>query len=278
MDETPTPRPDPESAPLPARRLSTHELEAVIRRAVELQSAAGGSDNGVAEPGVRRVGQELGLEPAHVRRAITDIRSSPVPETGLMAAVMGPGRVRAARTVRKPAAELGRYLERYMVEHECMQVQRRFRDRTRYLRDGSFAAGVQRFTRQFGTRDPRLDLKQLDVAVAFVDDDTAFVELSVDLESDRASYAAGGGIMGTMFSAPIVLFSLVTPAPDLLALTALPVLGGMVAAWRAGYRHSANQVQEKLESFLDRLEHGEVRLPTETTWADRVKKIRPPGV
>lgn len=276
MSELPAPRPEGE-APLPARRLSTQELEAVIRRAVELQSAAGGSDEGVAEAEVLRIGQELGLEPAHVRRAITDIRSRPVEERGLLAAVMGPGTVRAARTIRKPAAELGMLLEQYMVGFECMQVHRRFRDRTRYVRDGSFAAGVQRFTRQFGTRDPRLDLKQLDVSVQYVDEDTAFVELTVDLGSDRAGHAAGGGALGTLLSTPAVAFALVTPAPDLLALAAIPIFGGMVAAWRAAYRSELTKKQETLESFLDRLEHGEVRPPKDANWGDRVKQIRPPG-
>ncbi|MDP9348541.1 MAG: hypothetical protein M3P24_05270, partial [Gemmatimonadota bacterium] len=65
------------SGDLPARRLSSQELEAVIRRAVELQAAAGG-DDGITEGEVLRVGGELGLSPELVRRALADVRSRPV--------------------------------------------------------------------------------------------------------------------------------------------------------------------------------------------------------
>jgi hypothetical protein len=276
MTDTPTP-PAGGGSNLPARRLSSQELEAVIRRAVELQTAAGGSDEGVAEAEVVRIGQELGLEPAHVRRAITDIRSRPPEEGGMLAAVMGPGQVRAGRTIRRPAAQLGMLLEDYMVRCEYMHAQRRFPDRTRYVRDASFAAGVGRFTRGFGTREQRLDLKQVDVAVAYVDDDTAFVELSMDLSGERAGYAAGGAALGTMTSVPVVAFALVTAAPAVLALTALPLFGGWIAGMRAGYRYNAKQMQEKLESFLDRLEHGEVRVPSGPgEWTEALKRLKPP--
>jgi hypothetical protein len=269
-------RPRDPGPDLPARRLSSHELEAVIRRAVELQSADGGGDDGIPEAEVMRIGQELGLEPSHVRRAIGEVRSTPPEETGVMARVFGPGSIRAGRTVRRPAAELGRFLEEYMTRVECMQAHRRFPDRTRYVRDSSFVAGIERFARGFGTRDPRLELKQIDVTVARIDDDTAYVELSVDTTGDRTGYAAGAGVMGTMFSVPVATFALVTPTPDLVALAALPIFGGMLAAWRAGFRGEVNKTQEKLESFLDRLEHGEVRIPPEGGFADAVKRIKPP--
>lgn len=275
-------RPDPSPPPgsghdVPARRLSTEELEAVIRRAVELQTAAGGSEEGVAESEVLRIGQELGLDATHVRRALSDIRSEPPQEGGLLGRVMGPGRVRAARTIRRPAARLGAFLEQYMVGVELMHPHRRFPDRTRYVRDESFAAGISRFTRSFGTREPRLDLKQLDVAVSYVEDDTAFVELSVDLSGDRTGYAAGGAALGTASSVPTVLFPLLTGAPDALALVAIPVFGAWIAGMRAGYRYSARQVQEKLESFLDRVEHGDVTLPDrDGDWTDALKRLKPP--
>jgi hypothetical protein len=277
MADVPASRPEPD-APLPARRLSTHELEAVIRRAVELQAAAGGSDEGVAEAEVMRIGQELGLEPAHVRRALTDIRSSPPEEGGLLARVICPRTVRAGRTIRRPPAELGRLLEEYMVRVECMQVHRRFPDRTRYVRDSSFAAGVERFTRQFGTRVQRLDLKELDIGVAAVDEDTAYVELSLDMGEDRAGFAWMAGVFGTVLSAPLLAFAFATPAPELLALGAAPILGGMTAAMRAAHRHELRKRQDLLESFLDRLEHGEVRMPQESGWAEAAKRLKPPRV
>ncbi|HYW08054.1 MAG TPA: hypothetical protein VE913_13920, partial [Longimicrobium sp.] len=91
----------PGSGP-PARRVSSTELEAVIRRATELQFARSDSDDGLPEAEVMRIGKELGLEPAHVRRAIAEVRGVPVAETGVLARVMGPETIRASRIVRRP--------------------------------------------------------------------------------------------------------------------------------------------------------------------------------
>ena len=261
---------------LPAHRLSSQELEAVIRRAVELQSAVGGTDEGISEAEVVRIGHELGLEPTHVRRAINDVRSQPEEEQGLVAGMMGPGRIRAGRTILGSADEIRRLVEDYLVRCEYMMVQRRFPDRTRYLRDSSIAAGFGRMARQFGVREPRLDIKELDVAVLPVDDETAFVELSVNLAGDRTGYVAGGAVAGTLTSVPPAVFALFTAAPDLLALAGIPIFGAWMLGMRAGYRYTTRQTQEKLESFLDRLQHGELRLPASSEGGEALKRIRPP--
>ena len=264
----------PGESSVPARRLTSQELEGVIRRAVELQAASGASDDGIDEAEVVRIGRELGLEPVHVRRAIADIRSRPPEEEGAMASLMGPGRVRAARTIRSPAAAVGTLLEQYLVRCEYMHVQRRFPDRTRYVRDSSLAAGFGRMARQIGTRELRLGLKELDVGVSAIDEDTALVELSIDRSGERAGYLAGGVACGTVTSVPPAVFALATAAPDLLALTALPIFGGWLWGMRAGYRYSAGQGKDKLESFLDRLEHGELTVPQGSEWTDALKRLK----
>ncbi|CAN5853315.1 hypothetical protein BH23GEM5_BH23GEM5_19680 [soil metagenome] len=261
---------------LPANRLSSQELEAVIRRAMELQTADGRADEGISEAEVVRIGQELGLEPAHVRRAITDVRSLPPEEQGLVANVMGPGRVRVARTMRGSADEVRALVEEYLLRCEYMMVQRRFPDSTRYRRDSSMAAGLGRMARQFGTREPRLDLKEVDVVVMQVDDETAFVELSVDLSGDRTGFVAGGAVAGTVMGLPPAMFALFTAAPDLLALVGIPLFGAWMLGMRAGYRYTTRQTQEKLESFLDRLEHRELRLPASSEWGEALKRLKPP--
>lgn len=246
----------------------------MIGRAMEIQAASGGSGEGIAEAEVVRIGRELGLDPTHVRRAIADIRGRSPAEQGTMAVLMGAARVRAARTIRRPAADVGMLLEQYMVRCEYMHVQRRFPDRTRYVRDSSIAAGLGRLTRNLGGREPRLDVKEIDVAVAALDADTALVELSLDLSGERVGFLAGGIAGGTVTSVPNVVFALATAAPDLLALAAFPIFGAWLLGMRAGYRYSAKQGQEKLESFLDRLEHGELKVPQGSEWVEALKRLK----
>ncbi|NJD10613.1 MAG: hypothetical protein FIB01_09330, partial [Gemmatimonadetes bacterium] len=156
---------------MPARNLTSQELEAVIRRAVELQAGPASRDEGVPDTEVIRIGQELGLEPGAVRRAIAEVRSRPREERGLLGRSMGPGTVRAARVLRRPAAPTGLLIEQYLRESELMVVQRRFPDRTRYLKDSSLAAGLTRLARGFTRSGEPLNLKQLDVGVAALDAD-----------------------------------------------------------------------------------------------------------
>ncbi|HEU0013722.1 MAG TPA: hypothetical protein VFQ45_08560 [Longimicrobium sp.] len=266
-DSSSAQQPPPGSSNLPARRLSTTELEAVIKRAVELQAATGTPDEGIAEAEVVRIGQELGLDPVHVRRAVMDVRGRAPSERGAMAAVMGPGVARAARTLKRPAAGLGLLLEEYLVRCEHMVVQRRFPDRTRYVRDTSFAANMSRIVKKMTGKLRPMNLSQLDVAVSSIDADTALVELSVEMKGARAGFLAGGLAGGGGAAASIATVAWVTPAVDLLALVGVPVLLGAVWGMRGIYGATHRSVHDKLESFLDALEHGDVKVPRDgSSW------------
>jgi hypothetical protein len=255
----PTP-PGPGGSGLPARRISTEELEAVIRRAVELQSGPNAADEGVSEAEVIRVGQELGLAPEHVRRAIADVRGRPVQEQGLVASVAGPSIARAVRTIRRPAAELGLFLEQYLIDCEFMVVQRRFPDRTRYVRGSGVGAALGRASRKMGSKYGALELQTIDVGVAVIDADTSLVEVSVDLSGPRTA-AVGGGVAGGVSGGTAValaVFGAHLAAP--LMLLGLPVVGGAMLLSRVIYRTVHRRAQDQLEGFLDRLEHGELKL------------------
>jgi hypothetical protein len=248
---------------LPARRLSPQELEAVIRRAVEIQSGAAGTpDEGISEGEVIRIGQELGLDPVTVRRAITDVRGRPPEERGVLARTMGPGSIRAARTVRRPAAAVGMLVEEYLLKCEYMLVQRRFPDRTRYLRGTGVAAVMGRAARKFGASHAAMDLPQLDVSVSALDDESCLVELTVDTAGARAGLAAGAAAVGGVAASGIASFALVTAVADPIALLGLPALLASWAGFRGIYGAVQHSTQDKLESFLDRLEHNELKLPT----------------
>lgn len=247
---------------LPSRRLTSQELEAVIRRAVEIQTAAGTPDEGIPEAEVLRIGQELGIDAVTVRRAITDVRGQPVAETGMLAKTMGPGTIRAARTIRRNAAATGLLLEEYLLKCEFMVVQRRFPDRTRYIRGTGFGAAIGRGMRKFGQSHAAMDLPHLEVAVSAIDDDTCVVELTVNTAGVRAGMAAGAAAVGGSAAAGITVAVLATPIVDPLALLALPTLLGSWLGMRGIYGAVRHSHQDKLESFLDRLEHNELKLPT----------------
>ena len=251
------PEPRPEKAP--ARHYSTEELEAVIRRAVELQSGPASREEGVSANEVVRIAQELGLEPGAVRHAMAEVRSRPPAEQTTLGRSMGPGLARAARVVRRTAAATERLLSEYLRERELMVVQRRFPERTRYVRDGSIGAGLARMARGFGRSEQPLDLPRVDLAVSAIDAESCLVELSVDMGGARAGYAAGALGLGGSAAAGLATAIWATPVADPLMLLGLPVLGAAWYGMRAIYGATHRSTQEKLESFLDRLEHGDLR-------------------
>jgi hypothetical protein len=255
----PTP-PGPGGSGLPARRITSQELEAVIRRAVELQSGPAAGDDGIAEGEVIRIGQELGLAPELVRRAIADVRGQPVHEKGLAASVIGPAQARAVRTIRRPAAQLGLFLEQYLVECEFMIVQRRFADRTRYVRGGGVAAHLGRASRKMQSRYGSLELPMMDVGVSVIDDETSLLELSVDLAGSRTAATTGGMTGGALGGGAVAAFVFGAHLFPPFMLLGLPVLGAGLLLSRSIYRGIQARAQDQLESFLDRVEHGELKL------------------
>lgn len=258
-------KPDPGAGP-PARRVSSTELEAVIRRATELQFARGEAEEGLPEAEVMRIGKELGLEPAHVRRAIGEVRGQPREEKGMMVSVMGPETIRAVRTIRRPAAQLGMELEEYLLKCEYMSVQRRFPDRTRYVRDDGMGAALGRMGVKMSLRLTPLDVRKVDVHVSPVDEDSALLELSVPLGSTRTGLAVGG-VVGGGGGGAVIGTALAMMGPDPTLLLGFPIFGGAMLLARAMYRGVASSVHDKLEGFLDRIEHGELpRPPRKPDW------------
>jgi hypothetical protein len=260
-DQHPVP-PPPGGSNLPARKLSSNELEAVIKRAVELQTARETEmTDGLSDGEVVRIGQELGIEQHLVRRAIAEVRGRPPEEQGMLAGVMGPRIVRAARTIRRPAAELGIFLEKYLLEAEFMVVERRFPDRTRYVRAQGIGAALGRTFSKVGSRVAPLDLETIDVGVALADEDASVVTLSVDLSTIRTGTAVGGWVGGLGGGGTVAAVVLASTAPHLLALAGLGIAAAGVLGSRGAYRLIAGKTHDKLEAFLDRLEHGELRFP-----------------
>lgn len=270
-DQHPAPVP-PGGSGLPARRLSSNELEAVIKRAVELQTARETEmTDGLTDGEVVRIGQDLGIEPHLVRRAIAEVRGRPPEEHGLVAGLMGPGTARAARTIRRPAVELGIFLEKYLLEVEFMVVERRFPDRTRYVRARGMGAALGRTFGKMGSRVAPLDLETIDVGVALADEDSSVVTLSVDLSTIRTGTAVGGWLGGLGGGGTVAAVILASTAPPLLAVAGVGVLAAGVLGSRGAYRLIARQTHNKLEGFLDRLEHGELRLPQQKQeWQKRL--------
>jgi hypothetical protein len=245
--------------PVASHSFTTPELEAVIRRAADLQASQSVlAADGVSEADVLRIGQELGLEASAVRRAMAEVRSRPPDEHGVLGWFVGAGLVRASRVVQGSASDVATLLDGHLRDVELMLAQRRFANWTRYERDSSIAAGISRFTRTFSRTHQPLRLKQLDAAVSPLDTGSCLVELSIDLAVVR-----GGLVTGVFGSSSVVAAGWAgvvwaTALADPLMILSVPVLAGSWVGMRAIYGTISRSSMHKLELLLDKLERDEI--------------------
>jgi hypothetical protein len=106
----------------------------------------------------------------------------------------------------------------------------------------------------------------VDVHVSPVDEDSALLELSVPLGATRTGLAVGGVVGGGGGGAALGT-ALAIMGPDPTLLLGFPVFGAAMLLARVVYRGVSSSVHEKLEGFLDRIEHGGLpRPPKKPDW------------
>lgn len=240
------------------RRLTPAEVEAVLGRAIELHvRSTHGAGDLLSEGELLRIGDELGLSVAHLRRALAEVDGGLGPEAGWLARQLGAGRAGASRILERRAADVERELDRYLLETECMVVERRFPERIVYSAATGVLASATRATRKLAGKHPLLGAELLEVAVQEVDARSCCVAVTIDLTRQRRDAAITGVIGGGAGGLAAVAAGVFVAPP--LALAGLPVLVAIAYGSRGAYRGTLAQSTARVESLLDRLEHGELR-------------------
>src|SRR5829696_1240790 len=146
---------DPSSPKLPVRPLDRSSLERVLARAAELQSSPNDTGEEFTEEQLLELGREVGLSPQHLRQALAEERTRsivPDDEAGFAAALFGPSRVRAARTVPGRSADVLAAIDVWMQRQELLIVKRHHSDRIVWEPRRDFLGGVRRVLK-LGGRD-----------------------------------------------------------------------------------------------------------------------------
>ncbi|HEU4566285.1 MAG TPA: hypothetical protein VFS05_16600 [Gemmatimonadaceae bacterium] len=268
---TPPPRPSP-SAGVPARRpLDRAALDRVLARAAELQAhETEPGEVALTEDQVLDVAREAGLSAQHVRQALAEERSRiTVPEeSGLAGRIAGPAVATAARTITGRPEQVLAALSTWMEREECLQVKRRFPDRTTWEAKRGLVGSIQRGLDLSGRGFVLARAGEVAATVVPVDDTRVLVRLDADLSTSRKGHLAGGGaIAAGGIAAGAASVGIASVLPE--ATTALYVISSAVAAASSlvgalgGYgvarRHlrAVAKVQLALEQILDRLERGD---------------------
>jgi len=275
---------EPPRPPVPLSALDRSAVDRVLSRAAELQAAnADAGDAGaLTEAQLVEIAREAGLSPAHVRQAIAEERTRVVlpPESGLAAALAGPGVASAMRIVPGTRAEVARVTEQWLDREACMRILRRHGDRVVWEPRSDVLGNLRR---GLGGGDGRALRGVTSVAVTVTDagEGRSLVRLDADVRRGRRQRLAAGGAAatgGTLAGAAMLGVGLVAKAmiAVVVPLAILPLAAGAGVGYAVarGHRGAAERVQTALERLLDRLEHGDLTPTRPTPLLDVLHEVR----
>lgn len=273
MSDLPT-RSTPPSPPvtLSEKKLDRGALERVLARAAELQAHnADVAEGGLTEAQLLEIGNEVGISSHHLRQALAEERGrlALVPDDGLEGRVAGPSRAVASRTVPGTPAQVMEFLLAWMEREECLQVKRRFPDRSTWEARRDFFGSIRRGLNIGGRGYALAPAQEVGATVLQVDEGRVLVQLDADFSPSRRARVIGGGVTavgGTLAGAsPLVIGSMLVPDPSFAfflvsgAVAAAGALGGMFGGLGIARTHRSviTKAQLALEQILDTLERAE---------------------
>jgi hypothetical protein len=252
-------------------KLSPAEVEAVLRRAAELDSARRdepGTPADATDPAeLVRLAEEAGLSRTALDHALVELRRGalvaaseggtvgpPHGEPAWVQGALGPARLIVAREVPGSRGAVERALERFMSE-QLMVVRRHHGDRIEWEKAKGLFPGLAR-SLDFSERYSFGPVSRVETVLEDVGDDTCAVTFRIDLAEERNNrlwgIGARGGAMVSIGWA-FAHFSAYS-GPGWLTLG----MGGAAAAYlwaaeRRRYRELAEQIELGPERFLDLL-------------------------
>lgn len=240
-------------------------LEAIIRRATELQFTEGeGGRDLLSEEEVLRIGREVGLDPRHVRRALAESRARDLlpdepTDEGLLRRVAGGAVVRASRPVPGDLAEVQRRVEQHLESRQSLRAVRRRRGRSVWEPSEGLVDKMQRALDVAGRGYELAEARRIELAVAQLEAGHSLTTLTADLRNVRREQTiAWGSVSAGGFSGVGVLLAVALGLPWFLAVPA--ALAGAAGTTSVGVGRTLerrrDRVRMAMEGLLDRLESG----------------------
>ncbi len=246
-----------------AERRSDFERDAaerILSRAIELTDDAAGHDRspGLSEQALIEAAEELGVEPAAVRRAASEERLGLLDEPSRRVdALVGPGVVVVTRLVDDPAAAVVERADRWVRRSGGLSRRRLSADAlvADYARRPGVVTTARRSIASLRAGEDLGRVRRLRVLAHPVDDRRCILALAADLELERtATIAAGSTIAGVGSAVSLVE-----------ALTAVPwwwigvpvSLAGGVGVLRVRAR-TVGEVELALDGVVARVAQGDV--------------------
>jgi len=236
----------------------------VIRRAAEIQFQSTEERGGwLTAEEILRIGEEVGLEPHFLRRAMEEIRVQervPLPEEdrSLLGRLLGPERLQVARVLPGSRSQLESRIFARLRDREGMQAVRRLEGVSIWEPSEGWITRLKRGVRWGGHRYDLARLSQIRVAISPVEAGSCLVTVTLDLGAIRRSEGGvllGGVGVGTLAPAIALSTGLLVAAPLGSAILLLVGAGtGAGGGWqlaRHGFEKRVLRALQAAEGFLD---------------------------
>jgi len=242
-------------------RIDRGALERIVKRAAELQAGERDIGEGLTEPELYALGQDVGIGDRYLRQALLEERTRTATESerGPLIWLAGPRRVATGRTIPRPRADTERALHGWMTEGELLQVKRRYPEQTTWEAQGGAYASLKR---AFGSRGRRYVLsraREVAGAVTAVDDRSCHVQLVADIGNAFNEQVTGAAVLG---ASGLVGTSVALVVGVMVPVAVIPaaICGALAFGVARRQRQRAAEALVALEQVLDRLEHSDAEL------------------
>jgi hypothetical protein len=245
--------------------ITREALVRIVLRAAELQAHDQNVGDGLAREGLTReevlaLGKEVGIPARYFQQALIEeaSRTDRELERGILAWLVGPAALAAARVVPGGRASIERALGTWLEQEELLQVKRRYPDHTTWEPKGGAFASLQR---ALGAGGKKFSLaRAAEIAGSAMPLETGFCHLQLRADIRPVSRQR---LVGAMMLLGLGA-SITALAPVLGALFPWTLLPGALLALAAlaygrGHRRDNERIQVGLEQLLDRLERGEIQ-------------------
>ncbi|HLU05564.1 MAG TPA: hypothetical protein VKZ91_03330 [Woeseiaceae bacterium] len=181
------------------RQVASEDLDLIVRRAAEIQNKRGnGASQMLTDEEVVEIGRQVGLEPAHVRRAMAEVHAeslAPKPPQGnrILDLVAGDARVEVRRVVAGEPTLIQQQVEMLLREREKLSALRRRPTRSVWEASAGIMDRLDRFMNFSGKEYALAETRQVELAVAETEPGWSLVTLAADLSNKREEvlYTAG---------------------------------------------------------------------------------------
>ena len=242
----------------PENRLTSAEVEIVLRRAAELSARRkdrSGETPSVSPEVLVQVAAIAGISEHDVRRALFDLHSDRTAEPFTPARrFYGPSRLRSVREVEKPAEVVREHLEELLKREQGLKMRQKTEGSS--LFDAGDLLGTVRRALDFSGNRSLLKARSVELRVEDVEQGRSAANLTTDVSNQRSEYLSLSGILAATLALPLAIAGFAGTGDWVYFLAVPPALAAPVVGFKLAYQKACTDARRAMDSLLDAAEEG----------------------